>query len=96
MLDNKERNQNGDYYFTNIRLEYELFNGSSLVRYYELCTYESDDDTIPERELLAIIMNSPEGILARKELSVPVTEKTVVSGSVRIDNETGVLSLIHI
>ncbi|MGI6029580.1 MAG: hypothetical protein ACOX81_09285 [Candidatus Heteroscillospira sp.] len=89
VLDNKERNQNGDYYFTNIRLEYELFNGSSLVRYYEICTYESDDDTIPERELLDIIMNSPEGILARKELSVPVTEKTVVSGSVRIDNENG-------
>ena len=91
VLDNRERNERDGSFEFSLTLQYELKNGRQVQRNYDIHT-DDIDTTIPEVEIANTIFNSPDGILARKQPSVPVTESNIANAQVQISSPDGIFS----
>ncbi|MBR5701324.1 MAG: ABC transporter permease, partial [Oscillospiraceae bacterium] len=81
ILADKALNQNGTYARMNFRLTYELKNGLSMDRCYQLA-YWYDLDEQGELNMVQDLLNSPEATANRKQMEVPVTRENIVYASV--------------
>lgn len=93
ILDNREMNEyrnDSDYtydYYCNI--VYELADGREVRRNYDVAASPTPGEMLPETEILDRLMNSPEGILSRKELYEGDSVDTISSGYVRYTDANG-------